>query len=61
MTALITKEEAGKMIDYIDRETGILEKQRTLLEVRISINRELRDRYRDLWLSLEREERAREK
>jgi hypothetical protein len=48
----ITAEEAGKMVDYFDKRYAELQRKKKELDLEIAINREMRDRYRDLWFSL---------
>ena len=52
---MITAEEAGRMVDYLDRRYGDLQKKYKELDREISLNRQMRDHYQQLWLSLERE------
>jgi hypothetical protein len=59
MSFQITAEEAGRMVDYLDRRLREFQAKKTEIEAEISLNRDLRERYRNLWLSLEREERNR--
>jgi len=54
----ITAEEAARMVDYLDRQFIELKRKKTEIEAEISLNLDLRDRYHNLWLSLEREEKA---
>jgi hypothetical protein len=51
----ITAEEAGKMVDYFDKRYAELQRKKKELDLEIAINREMRDRYRDLWFSLSKE------
>ena len=51
----ITTKEAGQMIDYLDRRKTELEKKINELHAELSINRQMRDNYQQLWLSLEKD------
>jgi hypothetical protein len=57
MSFPITAEEAGRMVDYLDRRFREFQAKRTEIEAEISLNRDLRERYLNLWLSLAREEK----
>ena len=45
------------MVDYLDRRKDELEKKKRELDAEISLNRDLRERYFRLWISLTKEER----